>query len=76
MVPQILHLIVYIGFHGLGLLHNIFSALSILISGLCMLYHSFIAYFPVNLPLATKEATEYWKHGVFYEKRDMFHLTF
>jgi hypothetical protein len=37
--------ILYIGFHGLGLfvrmLHKISTSISILISGMCMLYHNF-----------------------------------
>jgi hypothetical protein len=38
---SILQLIVCIDFHGLRLLHKIFTFLSILVSGLSMLYHNF-----------------------------------
>jgi hypothetical protein len=41
MVSQILHLILFISFHGLGLLHEIFTSFSILVSCLCMFYHNF-----------------------------------
>jgi hypothetical protein len=41
------YLILCIGFHELGLLQNIVTSVSILVSCLCMLYHNFIAYFPV-----------------------------
>jgi hypothetical protein len=41
------HLILCIGFYGPGLLHKIFTCLSILVSGLCMLFTILIAYFPV-----------------------------
>jgi hypothetical protein len=47
MISHILYLILYIGFHGLGSLHKIFISLSTLLSGLCMLYHNSVAYFPV-----------------------------
>jgi hypothetical protein len=44
MVSEILRLILCIGFLGFGLLHKIFTSLSILVSGMCTV---FIVYFPV-----------------------------
>jgi hypothetical protein len=44
MVSQILHLILCIDFHGLGLLHKIFTSLSLLVSDLCTV---FVVHVPV-----------------------------
>jgi hypothetical protein len=53
MFSQILYLILlYIGFHGLGLLQKIFTSVSILISGPCMLYFIFSSYLPLTKPVS------------------------
>jgi hypothetical protein len=47
---RILHLILRIGFHGLSSLHKLFTSLSILVLGLCMLYHNLYCVFSYHLP--------------------------
>jgi hypothetical protein len=48
MISEILHLILSIGFHGLGLLHTISTSFSILVSGLCNASLQFLLHlFPV-----------------------------
>jgi hypothetical protein len=55
MVSQILRLMLCIDFRGRGLLHKIFTFLSILVPSLCMLYHNlyrmFSCYLPSTAPL-------------------------
>jgi hypothetical protein len=47
---RILQLILCIGFHGLRLLHKLFTSLSILVLGLCMLYNNLYCVFSYHLP--------------------------
>jgi hypothetical protein len=51
LVSQLLHLILCTGFHDLGLLHKMFTSLSVLLSGLCMLYHKFYYIFSCYISL-------------------------
>jgi hypothetical protein len=54
---KIFQLISCIGFHELGLLarslHKIFTSLSVLVSGLCLLHHNFYFAFSCYLPLTS-----------------------